>query len=68
MRVSNMNCWEFMKCDAAKIDGCPAYPYSGANCWLVAGTLCDGKIQDTFSQKFKDCVECDFYKKVNGLA
>ncbi len=36
----------------------------GRCCWAVAGTLCGGKVQGTFSAKIDNCIECDFYKEV----
>ena len=36
---------------------------SGRTCWMIAGTLCGGKVQGTFGVKYKDCEQCDFYRK-----
>ncbi|MDI6715896.1 MAG: hypothetical protein QME63_02990 [Actinomycetota bacterium] len=60
-----LKCWEFKKCGKDVTGDCPAYPSSGRICWLVAGTLCGGKVQGTFAQKMHNCMECDFYKAVN---
>ena len=37
---------------------------AGRACWVVDGTFCNGKVQGTFAEKFKDCQQCDFYKTV----
>lgn len=37
---------------------------AGRYCWMIAGTLCEGKVQGTFAQKLQSCLACDFYKKV----
>ncbi len=37
---------------------------AGRSCWVLAGTLCGGRVQGTFAQKFKNCETCDFYQKV----
>ena len=37
---------------------------AGRICWAVAGTLCGGRVQGTFAQKRRSCVQCDFYKRV----
>lgn len=60
-------CWEFMKCgrDTNNETKCPAFPHFGRTCWAVAGTLCAGRVQGTFAQKFHNCRECQFYKTVN---
>jgi len=36
----------------------------GRVCWLLAGTLCGGKVQGTFASKLANCMQCDFYKLV----
>lgn len=36
----------------------------GRACWVVAGTFCQGKASGSFAQKYNDCKDCDFYKKV----
>ena len=36
----------------------------GRACWALAGTFCNGEIQATFANKFADCINCSFYKKV----
>jgi rubrerythrin len=38
---------------------------AGRACWVVAGTLCKGKVQGTFAQKIMQCEACDFYLKIN---
>ena len=36
----------------------------GRSCWIVAGTLCGGKVQGSFAQKLANCMDCEFYKDV----
>ncbi len=36
----------------------------GRVCWVVAGTLCEGKVQGSFASKIRACASCDFYKVV----
>jgi hypothetical protein len=36
----------------------------GRACWAIAGTLCGGKVQGTFAQKFFDCLKCELFKTV----
>ena len=38
--------------------------FAGRACWIVAGTLCGGKEQGTFAQKYHNCEKCDFYQHV----
>ena len=37
---------------------------AGRACWVVAGTMCGGKVQGTFAQKYENCEVCDFFKTV----
>lgn len=37
---------------------------AGRTCWVLAGTLCQGEVQGTFAQKYRNCEICDFYRLV----
>lgn len=37
---------------------------AGRACWVVAGSLCGGKIQGTYANKLDNCWRCDFMNKV----
>jgi len=37
---------------------------AGRACWVIAGTFCEGSVQGTFAQKYRDCTTCDFYRQV----
>ena len=37
---------------------------AGRSCWVIAGSLCGGKVQGTEAQKRSACWECDFLKHV----
>ncbi len=39
---------------------------AGRACWLVAGSLCGGKVQGTYAQKLSDCWRCDFFNTVKA--
>jgi len=70
-RVPEMNCWEFKRCgreeggrNAHLLGVCPAYvENAGEACWLIAGTLCDGRVQGTYTEKVGTCVNCDFFQQ-----
>ena len=47
-----------------KVDGINNGKNAGRCCWAISGTLCDDKVQGTFSQKVLDCMVCDFYRMV----
>jgi hypothetical protein len=37
---------------------------AGRACWVVAGSLCGGKIQGTYAKKLVNCWRCEFMNKV----
>lgn len=47
-----------------KLDGVHGGKNAGRSCWVVGGTMCGGKTQGTFAQKYGNCVICDFFKQV----
>jgi len=54
-------------CPAAierKLHGVHGGHNAGRACWVVGGTLCNGKIQETFVKKYDGCLECEFYNAV----
>lgn len=48
-----------------RLDGTHEGKNAGRACWIVSGSLCGGEVQGSFGNKFKNCIECDFYKNVN---
>jgi hypothetical protein len=50
----------------AKLDGMNGGRNGGRACWILAGTLCGGKVQGSFAEKTGNCMECDFYKAVRS--
>ncbi|HEX8948436.1 MAG TPA: hypothetical protein VF790_05710 [Dissulfurispiraceae bacterium] len=65
--MAKTQCWEYMKCGREKNSSCPAVAqYAGRSCWLVAGTLCGGKVQGTRAQQIQNCKLCDFYMKAKS--
>lgn len=54
-------------CPAAieeKTDGMNGGKNGGRTCWAISGTLCGGKVQGTHAAKEGNCLNCDFYQKV----
>ena len=37
---------------------------AGRACWVIAGSLCGGKVQGTYAQKLTNCWRCDFFTGV----
>lgn len=62
------NVYEFGICPAVmekKANGFNGGINAGRICWVIANTLCDGKIQRTVVEKLESCMECDFFKLVS---
>lgn len=54
-------------CPAAvyeKLNGAHGGINAGRVCWIVAGTMCGGKVEGSFAKKYKDCRSCPFYQSV----
>jgi CheY-like chemotaxis protein len=45
-----------------RLDGIHGGKNGGRACWVVAGSMCDGKLQGPARQKFADCRKCSFYR------
>jgi hypothetical protein len=48
----------------SRVDGANSGQNAGRACWVVAGTLCGGKVQGTMAAKLSNCMQCDFYQLV----
>ena len=46
------------------LDGIHGGKNAGRACWVVAGSLCGGKIQGTYASKLANCWRCDFMNRV----
>ncbi len=54
-------------CPAAadeSFDGLNLGRNAGRICWAVAGTFCGGRVQGTFAEKRRSCVDCEFFRRV----
>ena len=47
-----------------RLNGTNSGRAAGRSCWVVAGTLCGGKVQGSFAAKGANCLKCDFYLNV----
>ena len=56
-------CWKSKNCEE---DNCPAYKNECGRCWLIAGTMCGGKAQGKFVEKYGFCTECKIFKDSIG--
>lgn len=46
------------------LDGVHGGKNAGRACWVVAGSLCGGKIQGTYAKKLVNCWRCNFMNAV----
>jgi len=52
-------CWDINKCPPSRKRQCPVYELkAGTVCWMVSGSLCEGKIQSNWHEKMKKCHQC----------
>lgn len=51
-------------CFEKQLDGVHGGKNAGRACWVVAGTMCAGKVHGSFAEKTGDCLRCDFFKSV----
>jgi len=49
---------------AQDLDGAHEGKNAGRACWVVAGSLCGGKIQGTYAKKLLNCWRCEFMNMV----
>lgn len=47
-----------------RTDGIHNGKNGGRCCWVISGTLCNGKVQGIYAAKLQNCILCDFYQKV----
>ena len=60
------NCWEFYDCSEEAKEKCLVFQNDmGKECWFVCNIK---EINNKNTEKFKNCFECDWYKKINDLA
>jgi hypothetical protein len=45
-------------------DGAHGGQKAGRACWIVAGSLCGGRVQGTYAQKLNNCWRCEFMNTV----
>ena len=54
-------CWEFMSCEAAVKEKCPAYTSKSEEpCWVVAANFCPRA-----KRQYKQCFDCPWFKNQN---
>ena len=55
-------CWTIRNCPPQTRQACPAVEFNaGQFCWFINGTLCRGKVQDSWAKKMKICRRCEVF-------
>jgi hypothetical protein len=59
------DCWNVKNCPPDRRANCPAWEFrSGAMCWFINGTICNGTVQKTWRDKMAVCRSCKIFKKL----
>jgi hypothetical protein len=67
MQIHGENVKELGVCPAStctKLDSVHGGKNAGRVCWLVAGSMCDGKPRGRFVSNCTNCKKCEFYLRV----
>ena len=58
-------CWTIRNCPSDLKKQCPAWEFKAGNlCWFINGTICDGEIHRSWSDKMKVCRNCDVFTDI----
>ncbi len=58
-------CWSVRHCSEEAREKCPAWEFNaGQICWLINGTICEGKAQKSWAQKMKRCRRCNVFHSI----
>lgn len=61
-------CWVLQKCSKEIRENCPAWEFkAGLFCWCICGTICHGKVQNSWQKKMKICRRCEVFKRSVSL-
>jgi DNA-binding XRE family transcriptional regulator len=56
-------CWLIKDCPAETRQNCPAWEFSAGHlCWLINGTVCQGKVQKNWQKKMEICKKCEVFQ------
>ena len=62
-RQSNRPCWVIRGCPMEVKENCPAWEFRvGHLCWFINGTICHGRVQESWRKKMKICRQCKMFR------
>jgi len=61
-------CWEMRGCSLEIRQTCPAWEFRvGQLCWFISGTVCHGKVRQSWAQKIRICRKCRVFTTNAGI-
>jgi hypothetical protein len=58
-------CWIVKKCPKDRKKQCPAWKFkNGQLCWFITGTLCEGHVNNNWSEKIQICKSCKVFEPI----
>ena len=62
-RQKNKPCWVIRECPREVRQNCPAWEFQvGHLCWFINGTICQGRMQESWQKKMKICRQCKVFR------
>lgn len=61
-------CWDVLHCPETARQKCPAFKAEEDRCWLITGTWCKGVQQGDARSKLRNCMTCEAFKVLQGIA
>jgi DNA-binding XRE family transcriptional regulator len=56
-------CWVIRRCPAKIRQNCPAWKFQARRlCWFINGTICGGKVQESWQKKMTICRQCKVFR------
>jgi len=56
-------CWVIRNCPAQVRQNCPAWQFQARRlCWFINGTICGGKVQESWQKKMTMCRQCKVFQ------
>ena len=60
-------CWSIRRCSEKTRQQCPAWEFqAGHVCWFINGTICRGKVQESWDEKMNVCRQCTVFVRLSS--
>jgi DNA-binding XRE family transcriptional regulator len=65
---TNPPCWTIKDCPMETRQNCPAWEFNaGQMCWLINGTICQGRAKKSWAKKMEICKKCEVFQSIISL-